>query len=269
MNFVVRVVAFFIVCSCVFPGAAAAAPVMLQITGVVEEVTDTAGVFSPPAVAGTPFTALLVYDSGVNDGLPDDAQQGSYVQSTSASLSIDIAGQTFATAVTSGFGIKVRDNVSDVLFLQGDSLSFTASDVIFPITFNNMSISMFLRDSAGTALPSDALPVTIDASEFSERWIDISGFSASVPDVGPGSLGIRLRPDSFTVVPEPGTWIILATGVALLGMRRLARRGYHRQQSRKMVVGIILLGTALGIAQTATATPLPVTLKVETGDETI
>lgn len=215
MNRVVQVAAFAFVCASAFPGAAAATQVMLQISGVVEQVSDTTGLLSPLVVAGTPFTALLVYDSGVNDALPDDAHHGNYAQSPPASLSIDIAGQSFATAVTAGFGIKIGDNVADGLF-QGDSIGFSASDVVFPIAFNFMSVSLFLRDSIGAALLSDALPVGIDASAYSERWIDISGFSASVPETGPGSLGIRLRPTAFTAVPEPISIVSMAIGVAML-----------------------------------------------------
>lgn len=135
--------------------------------------------------------AAIDGDSGVEDGVFDN----------SISTYTLFAGAGFESGT--GGSISVSNRVSDLYHVQIGLAGDFVADIM-------------LRDNGGTAIGDDAMPTTINLSDWGVRQFNIS-FAGGGPPVGflDGTI------TSFTLVPAPATAAILGAG--LLGTTRRRR----------------------------------------------
>jgi hypothetical protein len=160
---------------------AEAEPVVLNFTGVLEEVVDTTldSVLGGQFAVGDPFTGTVVYDDEATDGLPGDPNTGSYRFMTApSSLSITIKGQTFSTDPGDvEFLVLVSNDYLDTpeaVVIDSVSVDVFIDKVVFPVETGPFGSGMGLRFNESvpasgpppTAIVDDRLPTTIDVSAW-------------------------------------------------------------------------------------------------------
>jgi len=161
--------------------SAQAEPVVLNFTGVLDEVVDTTleAVLGGQFAAGDPFTGTLVYDDGAADGLPGDPNTGSYRFMTSpSSLSITINGQTFSSDPSDVEILVLTSNdyfdTPEAVVIDSISVDVFIDKVVFPVETGPFGSGMGLRfiesvPASGpppTAIVDDSLPTAIDVSAW-------------------------------------------------------------------------------------------------------
>lgn len=208
---------------------ASAEIVRLKLTGTIE-VGDSQNILPVDIVTGEEFVAFWSYDTSGPDSLPELPYAGSYVH-------------PLADPLTSEYGLSVRINehvfrldtaaepytvniavgrLAPPDFLnRGDGIGTNQTEVLTPFEFDSPTtiqdrIGLFLSDSlfstiADSSLLSDALPTTVDPTEFASSKIRIDGFGfVSVGSSLPPSFNIEAFIESVSVVPEPASiWLVL------------------------------------------------------------
>lgn len=160
----------------------------------------------------TPFTGSFSYDTDTPADLSFGGI-GEYDQSASFPMSFTIEQGGVSSSVTGEVGmILVSDEASGDGFIV---------NIFGP---NASSLILSLGDSTGTAFSSDALPTSLDLSQFDSASLG-AGFGENGQPIASGEItSLSLR---TSAVPEPTTLV----GAGLAGVGFL---GYELRRRRKV-----------------------------------
>jgi len=194
----------------------------LGFTGEVTSVDNRLGGVPPGIDVGDPFTVTYTFESTTPDAFPLDLQRGFY-RDAMTSMSFTLDGQVFSFAVRpDGAGPANIGNVIDVWdnLVDGrtDMYQVWAQSAFGSGDFFSVQIQMQERRLPGQPLPdvltSDALPVTIDPSQFTfRRFFAVDFDHNSITD---GRVEANIT-GLLTPIPEPSAWAMLLAGLGVLG----------------------------------------------------
>jgi hypothetical protein len=215
---------------------------VLQVyTGTVTSGTDIEGVFGPAgaSLAGRPFTATFLFDTALgNISTGPIGAPGSYVQLAGGSD----PGPPFSGTATPLLGATIRIGSSAAVSVPGgqqDRTSVRSSNVPLntPSEYLSSSVSAigdylyaFVRSSAATYPANLEVPGTYDTFPLPGATTD-----GRVDLKNPVTFGSRavadLKPERLvvSVVPEPGGVLLMAAGLAALGLWRRRQRSPESQ----------------------------------------
>jgi hypothetical protein len=187
--------------------------ITIAITGQITVVDDQYGHLEHKIHSGDTITGTYSYDSAMLDSSPSSAL-GDYVYNVSpAGISLNCGGFNFRTNSDNvDFLIEISDNYT----LQSDNYLLRSYNNL-PLSNGALVDHIFwqLDDSTGTALSSDALPLTApDLSKWgSGRYDNQLGIVGR-------EFGIGATVTSAVLIPEPITVFLLGFGI-ILAKRRL------------------------------------------------
>lgn len=207
----------------------AAAPITFSFTGSVTETTFVpADPFGGAIGVGTAFSGSYTFESTTADSNPF-ASDGSFMTfSAPYVFNLDIGSFNFATssAVTISTGNGAMDQYSVLACASGGPFCFGSS------------ASLFMVDADGTALASDALPVTPPLlSAFELAALSFQGF------IDGNQVQILGQLESLVCsagcepvagpIPEPGSLILVGSALTMLAARLRRRRSQSSTASRQ------------------------------------
>jgi hypothetical protein len=211
-------VGIVVLVAAILPSPSHAIPVTVEFAGHVTQVTDTLfGWFHGTVPVGTPITGTYTFESATLDTNPD-ASVGQY-RSSAPGNALDAFFSIYHLHSPSPLDITVTNQSG-----QGDTYNLSAwwltlsssspGTAIVPLNF-----FLTLSDPLGQAWSSDALPLSfpIWGSWSGAQFVFTAGYEGPATE-------IRGQLDSFAVtpVPEPSTFLLLASG--LLGLGGMAWR---------------------------------------------
>jgi len=168
--------------------------------------------FSGAIPVGTPFSGVYSYDpDGAVDVAPNDPSIGAYLFPDHI-IHVEI-GTVIFTSPDLAISILNSNSLFD-RYSVGNSSTFTA----YEVEWNSMAVD--LRDATGSAFADDALPLGPPALE--EFQFSRSFYLARVGQRDPL---IKGEVTSLTLVPEPGTLILLLAGAGCAAGRCRGRAG--------------------------------------------
>ncbi len=218
----------------------AAQPALAQTTSVTYRFTldSPQRAFLATVPDNTPFTGTFTYNYAAPGattpyfGGTETVFANAYTGLT-MTIGADTVSETVPGPITMFNDINPPDSYS-----PGDSLySFDALEagVINPSTgtFAAYGLTpdyMFLGfvDFTGTAFSGTTLPTTLSLSEFSQDEAFIEVFYGPQ---GPGLMGNSFTLTSLTPVPEPGSGLLVISGLAALLTRRIFPRSSSRARN--------------------------------------
>lgn len=156
---------------------------------------------------GDPVTGFFAYDLATPDGDPS-SDGGLYLLSQPDIFALTVDGFVFSAGPVQ---ISVAND-------GGGSFDQFNYKVTPPVSSGALTLSsgyIVLEDSTATAFNSGALPVSLNLGDF-----DIARVWLGADPAGGSVLGIIIT--SLTLVPEPGSLLLLVTGLA--GLRFMRRR---------------------------------------------
>ncbi len=203
---------------------AASATVGFEFSGTVTYFQDILGDLDGSVAAGSTFTGRMLWESTSADWNPDPTR-GFYSGSAPAFvLEVQVGSYAFSA---SNVDVLVRNDdgiIGDDLDVRNSFTEAFPGDPLLQIDI----LGLWFGDSDETVLSSDALPTgSLDLSEFESRGMRIYGCQVG-----------RIRPEgncsnndwdiqgtvgSLVFVPEPGTALLLASGLLGLGVVRASR----------------------------------------------
>ena len=161
------------------------------------------------AAAGDAFSLTYVFESSTADtnAAADTGSYGGAIQSASVSVGSNVFEYDF---LSNGL-IVVGNNLLGPTDRYGASVS--GSDA----NGNSLFTDLLLTDSTATVFSTDALPLTLDVSDFNIRSGSLELPFASTTAGGEDFAEIRFRVNSATVsvVPLPGAALLGLVGLAL------------------------------------------------------
>jgi len=194
-------------------------PVAIHLTGTVATVDDTASAFGGVFIVGMPFAATIEYDTSIPD-IDPSSTVGRYEENPASlmSISMSLGGVDITTStVTSDASVLVRTDTN--LLLPNVNGPLSTGPAI-------SQIQMLLDSSNPLAITSDALPTTLDLNDFDgNRQMAFLGGSLVT-----GLAFVFADIQTLTVIPEPGTGVLLGLGVPLASAQR--RRSTAAAQRR-------------------------------------
>jgi hypothetical protein len=194
---------------------AKAEPITIQIWG---NVTSAHGSALPSTIyENVSFTGTYTYDNSATDSEPDP-MRGIYQYDSPYGMSILVGGYEFKTDPdhVGQFKIQITNNsLVNGLHDYYSVLSQYQNVSIPSVGFNIGYITWTLGNSSGTALSSDALPVT---APMLANW-DYNRFEIFGSGSGLGGLTIEGIVTQATLIPEPVTGILMAMGMLFFRRR--------------------------------------------------
>ena len=200
---------------CVFSVPVRAELITIAISGQVTGVSDPSGHFGGQISIGDPIAGTYTYDSSAIDTNPDPAIGDYAWYATPAGISLTIDSFNFRTDPSNVWStMEVINND----WSGTDYYGLRSYHNLFPLSNGTLSDSILwqLVDSTGTALSSDALPLTVpDLSKWSSSSLLIDSSRG-------GGFLIGAHITSATLVPEPASVLLFAGG--MLFARRLSKK---------------------------------------------
>mgnify|MGYP002382001950 CR=1 FL=1 len=199
------------------PLSSSAVPLTVVMGGEWDSVDDAGNVLGGAVLPGTAFTATMTYDDTAPPTYSDPITANYDVGALPFSFTLATGGFTF-TWLAGGFtSLDLTNTIYDGV--AGFFEDFSGAPGLPPIGYAYASPS--LDDPSGTALASTALP---PLPWSLAAWPTAAlGFFFDIDDGDPQTyVDLQGTLTSLTVVPEPGTSVLLAMGLALLAAR--ARR---------------------------------------------
>jgi hypothetical protein len=190
-------------CVCI---SARADLITISISGHVTAVDDQYGHLENKIDVNDTFTGAYTYDSAIADSYPEDFSYGqfwNYVAPTGVSLSIgELNFRTDPDNVE--FAVTINNN-----HLGEDSYSiWSAQNLSLSNGTLVQSISWYINDATGTALSSDALPLTAP---------DLSKWSSNVLRIfHDRDFEISAIVTSAVLIPEPATLFLMMLGITVI-----------------------------------------------------
>ena len=155
-----------------------------------------------------PFEGWFSYSS-VPDQWPDSVETGCYHQD--ASISVTLGTQTLSY-IDDFVYIWVHNNH---YYYNADIFSFGVDGPQGDFDFGSYGVQFY--DSTGTVFDNDDLPMSFELAQFDSARLTILG--RKIPSSGSFDIGGEIT--SITLIPEPGTVLLLGFGgLALLRKRR-------------------------------------------------
>lgn len=215
------------------PAVAIGSPFTIIVSGTVSSVEDPSSSLDPSVVVGASYSASFTLDSTGVDNRSDDNSIGFF------SPRFDPFGATgqigSLSLVDNGAGLGLQDNVPFLdqgVITMRDILSLQFRDVTIPgvpcvsdglLGGACQTFAIHLTDPTASALSSDQIPGLFPS---------LSAWSATTMTMGmlhlPVShsqfLRVRGTVEQFTVVPEPGSAVLIGFGLAGLATRWRPRR---------------------------------------------
>ncbi len=189
-------------------GQATGYPVTWDFAGEVTNVFDENDLLGGAVTVGTPFSGSFTFESTTPDADPRDPTFGSYPDAVVSALG-QVGGFEFSGPIEGENFISVLEDL-----LGADSYG---TMVGVELLGHPSVLRLILVDSSATMFSSDSLPPfppdlgTLGTARYSV-------FSESDPF--PFSVG----GDIMFLVPDPGTFSLIAIGMLGIGRRRSARR---------------------------------------------
>ncbi len=192
-----------------FVPRADAYPVTIYIEAEVDSVGDSGNYLEGKINVGDIITGWYIYESTTADSSPADPVQGNYWHySTPAGIYLSVGGFDFQTDPSSvEFQVFIRNNN-----LSGDDIYGVDSRNNLSLSNGTLVEQMWwqLNDNTGTALLSDALPLTAPfLSDWQTNHLSINGEK--------GTFGIGAHVTS--AIPEPATILLLGIGAFFIKKR--------------------------------------------------
>jgi hypothetical protein len=118
------------------------------------------------------------------------------------------------TTLTFGANASAPFSNTGTIFLNGDNFNLTLNGAVIDDSgfFNNFPFSLDPGVGVAGTLFTVALPTTIAPGTYT-GFFSILGGSAGAQDT---IATVNFEIDAPSAVPEPGTWLLLATGLTLL-----------------------------------------------------
>jgi hypothetical protein len=186
------------------------AMITFDFTGRVTSVTDPSGILTGKIGADDLLTGSVTFDSETPNWLPEDGTLGIY-RSPNASLSVSIGNVGLLQT-----GEAVYIDVANESYGDGYSIGAAAPVYSGDLRFSEFE-AVHIEDPTGTALSTDALPLTPPPlSAFQWR-----GFGSFV--YGPNGELASFAGEILTLTPEPATLALV--GLALVTLPRRRGRG--------------------------------------------
>lgn len=191
-----------------FSKQASAAMMRWEFDGVINHVYDPDGFFGGDILEGDLVTGQYIFDSTTPDSKPGDPLQGLYI-SPLASFSLTLGGQTFATIGTN-CQIYVLDGTVDAFQLSGGFFDTNG--------LREILMGLALSSNNNTILNSDSLPIwPIEPYSFEYKGCGMKGIT------GNNVVEIFGVVTSLTLVPDPGSILLLCLGAFLAASHRVRR----------------------------------------------
>ena len=216
-------------------------------------------IFNPPdpeAPGGKRFVAFWSYDTSIPDASPELPYSGVYphpladplVAEFGLAVHIDnyvFRLDTLAEPYTVGVGVGRLS--SDCSFGCGDGIGTNQTNVLVPFEYDSPTIihdritlhigDSFFSTANDSSLPSDALPTSLDLSEFDYARIQIDGAGEVwVGSSSPPHYFIQAFIEDITVVPEPtASRMLLLYASCLLSRFRPER--CHQFRDKTVLIG--------------------------------
>jgi hypothetical protein len=180
--------------------------VTIAISGQITSVDDQYGHLENKIHVNDTFSGTYTYDSTMLDSNPSSTVGDYWYSSNLCGVSLNIGGFNFKTDPTNvNFLVEVSNNNT----LQSDNYLL--------YSYNNLPLSngvlvdhilWQLDDSTGTALSSDALPLTApDLSKWNSSYLYIDSSRG-------GEFTISATITSAVLIPEPATLLLVLGAVA-------------------------------------------------------
>ena len=217
---------------------ATAAPIQFSMTGTID-VQFQVGPLPPGIFHGAPFEAILSYDLATSDSRPDDPSRGFYSTTSREDnfLLIRIGESVIRSDDPLTFDVSNDRDIVDPMAIDGfPDDSFSILNVPFLGNFEHSNLNSIVfrwTDPTRMAFDSDALPTTLDPSQFFDpfalnftppqfvpAFIEISTFQI---DPRVTQFTLRAFVDLITVIPEPSALSLLLVAFVALGHRSAQR----------------------------------------------
>jgi hypothetical protein len=205
----------FAVLLCGFlPAVSSGDLITIGLTGNVSQIDDQYNFFGGQIQIDDTVTGTYTYDTSVLDSEPCDPSRGRYWHySPPCGVSVSINGFNFRTDPNNvRFLFGIVNNGSG-----GEDIYWFHSYSNSPLPNGTLvdSIGWQIEDYSGTALSSDALPITApDLTNWTRNYgLDIHGDGRVWPYY------IAVEVTSAVLIPEPATLLLLAFGVTLFKRR--------------------------------------------------
>lgn len=188
--------------------SAGAAPVSLSFSGTI---TSAAAPLAGLLLPGDSFQGVTLLDSDAPDSSLSPGQ-GVYDGLTS---SLTVGAHAFTPAMFTDGQLVVGDGSTDLLVLFHNLVGPSSSG------FTAVGFSIGLVDSSGSALASDAVPLSLGLNAF-----DSASFSLVFREDTTGTIYSAFGTlDTFSAaVPEPSSFLLIALGLGSLVVRQRSRR---------------------------------------------
>ena len=183
--------------------------ITIAISGQVTSVGDPSGHFGGQIHIDDTITGTYTYDSATLDSYPEDTTYAQYLNySAMTGISLYVDGFNFGTNPNNvEVGVTIRnDDFGEDRYTFGSNYNLPLPDGT-----SVQHLFWVLSDLTGTALSSDALPLTAP---------DLNKWSYNSLYIGRDrDFGIFATVTSVVLVPEPATLILLAFSIAILKRR--------------------------------------------------
>jgi hypothetical protein len=197
------------------------AELLVTTTGTIASGSETGGLFGLPTsttdLTGDPYTLVVEFDSLGPNYFSSGGNFASDIESPplmTGSVTATVNGQSLVTPVTNSLGSQLIEDLFD----------FTSSNAGTSSTGDSVNVAQFLTCTAAQCVPFADLMTSFSytLAPFDSGTDFYTFQAAGFPVPGAPVANFTGTEATFAFVPEPASWVLLATG--LFGLGLLARR---------------------------------------------